>query len=94
MFPAQHIFLSHKSFVLLTVDYSRKTLKIQTLKTSTKGSLKSRGEGKNTKLTKTRKIEIDNLVSGIHNMHKLSLAPTYINIIPDTKVLFTSVLIT
>ena len=27
-------------------------------------------------------------------MHKLILAPTYINIIPDTKILFTSVIIT
>ena len=92
MFPAQHIPITQKGFVLITVDYSWKTLKMQTLKRSTKGSLKSRGEEKK-KTEKKDNRDRQFKVFGIHNMHKLSLAPTYINIIPDTKVLFTSVLI-
>ena len=68
---------------------------MQTLKRSTKGSLKSRGEKKKKKTNKTKDNRDRQFkVSGIHNMHNLSLAPSYIHIIPDTKVLFTSVLIT
>ena len=66
---------------------------MQTLKRSTKGSLKSRGEKKKTNKNKENRDK-QFKVSGIHNMHNLSLATSYIHMISDTKVLFTSVLIT